>query len=84
MGNMKKLNETELNEVAGGGIFDHPWDGIRAKLTDGSVCSKCGHDVGILEEEQACYMPGCRLFCEKCGEVIGSSFVLFENQFTRV
>ena len=84
MGNMKKLNATELNEVAGGGIFDHPWDDIRAKLTDGSVCPQCGHDVGILEEEQACYMPGCRLFCEKCGEVIGSSFVLFESQFTRV
>ena len=83
MENMKNLNDTELNEVSGGGIFDHPWEGDRAKRSDGSVCS-CGHDTGILRGEQACYMPGCRLYCEKCGNVIGSGFIMSENQIIRV
>ena len=83
MENMKNLNDNELNEVSGGGIFDHPWDGVRAKLTNGGVCPQCGHDTGILKENQACYMPGCRLFCEKCGNVF-DEMVLFESQFVEV
>ena len=83
MENMKNLNDTELNEVSGGGIFDHPWEGIRAKAANGAVCPSCGHNVGILIANQACYMPGCRLFCEKCDKAF-DGYILFESDFVRV
>lgn len=79
MENMKNLNDNELNEVAGGGFIDEVFDGAfdrategaKAKAVNGSVCTNCGHDVGVVTYYQSLHMAAYRLKCEKCGTAFG-------------
>ena len=66
------VSDNELNEVSGGaGIFSAPKSAVRVKAVDGSVCPKCGHDVGTLKHATVLTQSQ-SLICEKCGGRIAS------------
>ena len=72
----RELSMDELVNVNGGAL--NPGD--RAKMLDGSVCSKCGHAIGTLTYGGGPVRPYGYLVCEKCENIIGivlnSSFVV--------
>ena len=71
MENMKNLNDNELNEVSGGGIFDIVTVEDRVKMTNGNVCPNCGHAVG-KPKLAGPWQPYYVIICEKCGGSIGT------------
>ena len=76
------VSDDELHAVSGGAVFlDTSESEVRFKAADGSVCPKCGHDIGTLKHKTVMTQSQ-TLICEKCGGRIAG--ILIHNQVKEV
>ena len=70
-----ELNESELENVAGGYVCSSGRVGDTVRVTSGETCSTCGSDIGIVDKWGT--LGDRVVLCKTCNKVIG-----FEGDIT--